>query len=80
MITLRLEPEIESAINSTAKILGLTKSELIRQSINEYLAKVKRQNPWEAGEELFGKYSSGYGNLSLERKALLRNKIKAKRE
>ena len=37
MITLRLEPEIESAINSTAKILGLTKSELIRQSINEYL-------------------------------------------
>ena len=78
MITLKLEPEIESAVNRTAKTLGLTKSELIRQSINQYLDTVKRQNPWEAGKELLGKYSSGYGNLSLERKAFLKGKIKAK--
>lgn len=79
MITLRLDPALEQAVNSTAKNLGLTKSELIRQSINDYLARLKQPNAWEAGEDLFGKYSSGLGNLSVNRKELIKNKIKAKR-
>ena len=79
MITLRLDPELEQAINNTAKNLGLTKSELIRKSINEYLNKVKKPTPWEAGQDLFGKYSSGLGDLSTRRKDLIKDKIKAKR-
>ncbi len=78
MITLRLDNELEQAINNTAKILGLTKSELIRQSINEYIAKMKKPTAWESGKDLFGKYSSGMGNLSKDRKELLKNKLKAK--
>lgn len=80
MITLRLDPELEQALNTTAENLGLTQSELIRQSINEYIAKLKKPNPQEKGEELFGKYSSGLGNLSTNRKALIKRKIKAKRK
>lgn len=79
MITLRLDPKLEQSLNHAAKNFGLTKSELIRRSIQEYLRKVSRQNPWELGKDLFGKYSSGLGNLSSDRKKILKKKIRAKR-
>ncbi len=80
MITLRLDSKLEQSINNTAKYLGLTKSELIRKSIKEYLEKLNSPNAWETGEDLFGKYSSGLRDLSANRKELLKNKIKAKRK
>ncbi|MDF1615094.1 ribbon-helix-helix protein, CopG family [Desulfurivibrio dismutans] len=80
MITLRLDPKLEQAIQNTAKNLGLTKSELIRKSISEYLGKLSQPSPWELGEDIFGKYSSGLSNLSTNRKELLKNKIRAKRK
>ena len=80
MITLRLDPKLEQKLNTTAKNLGITKSELIRKSINEYLGKLKNPSAWEIGEDLFGKYSSGLGNLSSNRKELVKSKIKAKRK
>ena len=67
MITLRLDPTLEQAVNNTAKNLGLTKSDLIRKSILEYLGKLEKQNAWEAGQGLFGKYGSGHNNLSADR-------------
>lgn len=79
MITLRLDQKLEQQINNTAKNLGLSKSELIRKSINEYLSKLKQPNAWDIGEDLFGKYSSGLGNLSSDRKELIKSTIKAKR-
>ena len=79
MITLRLDPTLEQAINNTAKNLGLTKSELIRKSILEYLGKLGKANAWEVGQDLFGKYSSGLNNLSTERKKIVKKKIRAKR-
>lgn len=80
MITLRLDPKLEQAINNTAENLGLTKSELIRKSINEYLGKLKPPGAWETGEDLFGKYSSGLGDLSSNRKKLIKDKLKARRK
>jgi hypothetical protein len=80
MITLRLDQKLEQDINNTAKTLGLTKSELIRRSIHDYLGRLSKQSAWEIGESLFGKYSSGLGNLSENRKELIKNKIKAKRK
>ena len=79
MITLRLDPDLEYAITNTARNLGLTKSDLIRKSILEYLRKLEKQNAWEAGQDLFGKYSSGYHNLSSDRKKNFKDKIRAKR-
>ncbi len=80
MITLRLDPKLEQDLNNTAKNLGLSKSELIRKSIHDYIGRVSKQNAWEVGEKLFGKYSSGLGNLSIDRKELIKRKIKAKRK
>ena len=79
MITLRLDQKLEQQINNTAKNLGLSKSELIRKSINEYLSNLKQPNAWDIGKDLFGKYSSGLGNLSSDRKELIKSTIKAKR-
>jgi len=79
MITLRLDPVLEQALNNTAKNLGFTKSDLIRRSILEYLDKVEKQSAWETGQDLFGKYGSGNNNLSADRKAILKDKIEAKR-
>ncbi|MBC8412059.1 MAG: CopG family transcriptional regulator [Nitrospira sp.] len=80
MITLRLDPELEKNVQNMAKKLGVTKSELIRKSIAEYISKTVHPSPWEVGESYFGKYSSGQGNLSSDRKALLKTKLAAKRK
>lgn len=80
MITLRLEQKLEQSIEKAAENLGLTKSELIRRSIQDYLNKLSRPDAWVIGEELFGNYASGDGNLSKDRKKILKNKIRSKRK
>ena len=80
MITLRLDSKIEQDLNNTAKNLGITKSELIRKSIVEYLNKLDTANAWDVGQDLFGKYSSGLKNLSTDRKEVVKEKIRAKRK
>lgn len=80
MLTLRLDPTLEQNIKITAKRLGLSKSELIRKSILSYLEKVEHVNAWETGNDLFGKHSSGLGNLSTDRKKLIKTKLQAKNQ
>jgi len=76
MITVRLRPELEKALEVTAKRFGITKSELIRRSIKDYLKKLdKEPSAWELGKDLFGKYSSGKGNLSVDKKKILKQKL-----
>ncbi len=76
MITIKLKPEVEKMLEVTAKQFGITKSELVRRSIEEYLKKIKpKPSPWELGKDLFGKYSSGKGNLSKNRKNILKQKL-----
>ena len=72
MITLRLDPELENSIQRSAKLLGISKSELIRNSVTEYLSKLSKPSPWELGKEYFGKYASGQTNLSADRKLLFK--------
>ena len=79
MITLRLDPVLEESITTTARNLGLTKSDLIRQSILEYLDKLNPPSAYDLGKDLFGRYSSGMNNLSVDRKQLVKEKIQAKR-
>ena len=79
MITLRLDPKLDQIVSNAAKNLGLTKSELVRKSIVEYIGKLNKPGAWETGQNLFGKYASGQEDLSYNRKALVKEKIKAKR-
>ena len=79
MITLRLDSELEQTINNIAHQMGVTKSELIRRSITSFVEKLEQPSAWELGSELFGKHSSGNGNLSKDRKSIVKDKITAKR-
>jgi len=78
MITLRLDPDLEKAIESSARSAGLSKSELVRRGMSEFLGKRRRENPWENGKDLFGKYSSGRKDLSSRAESILRRKLKEK--
>ena len=80
MITLRLDSDLENTVSTTAKNLGMTKSDLIRQSIIEYLDKLESPDAFILGKDFFGKYSSGMKNLSVDRKTIFKEKIQAKRE
>ncbi len=79
MITLRLDAKLEQNINKLAQQMGVSKSELIRQSITAFIEKAEQPSAWELGSNVFGKYTSGQGNLSSDRKTLVKQKISAKR-
>ena len=76
MLTLRLDKNIEEDLYRIAKLKGLTKSELVRKSIVEYVSGNPENKSWKVGESLFGKYSSGKGNLAEDSETLLRKKFK----
>ncbi|MCU7841641.1 MAG: ribbon-helix-helix domain-containing protein [Candidatus Thiodiazotropha sp. (ex Troendleina suluensis)] len=79
MITLRLDAELEQSINSMARRMGVTKSELIRKSITNFIEAVEHPSPWELGSKLFGRHASGQDNLSRDRKSIIKEQIRAKR-
>lgn len=78
MITLRVDKKLDETLKKTAKAKGLTKSEVVRQSLVEYLSTHSQSNPHIIGEAVFGKYGSGKGNLSTDSEAILRDKSKRK--
>ncbi len=59
--------------------MGVSKSELIRKSITEFIGKLDKPSPWELGSDIFGKYTSTYDSLSRDRKKLIKDKIKTKK-
>jgi len=75
MITLRLNPTLEKTVQKTADAFGISKSELVRESIISYLDNLKKPSAWELGADLFGQHSSQDGNRSKNRKDLIRQKI-----
>ena len=79
MITLRLDQKLENDIKNVAVNMGITKSELIRRSVTEFIKNAEKPTAWELGNELFGRYASGVTNLSQDRKSLIKEKIRAKR-
>ncbi len=76
MITLRVDKKLEETLNKTAKDKGLTKSEIVRQSLVEYLSSHSQNTAHKIGEGVFGKYGSGKGNLSMDSEKILRDKLK----
>jgi len=80
MITLRLDSKLEQSINTIAHQMGVSRSEFIRKSITDYIDKLEQPSAWELGNNLFGKHSSGTGNLSTDRKQLIKEKIRVKNE
>jgi hypothetical protein len=79
-ISLRLDHQLTRRLASAAKARGISKSELIRNCLAQYLA-LQEQQPtaWELGKDLFGCYNSGQGDLSVRAKEVAREQIHARR-
>lgn len=78
-ISIRLEKSIEEALRQRLLQLGMPLSEFIREAIREKLSREEETpNPYELGKHLFGRYGSGRDDLSSNRKAILKEKLRAK--
>jgi predicted DNA-binding protein len=79
-ISLRLDDQLSKRIASLARAKGVSKSELIRKCLQDYLAGPEQEaTAWDLGEHLFGCYKSGQGDLSMRAKEIARARIHARR-
>ena len=79
-LTVRLPVETESKLNTIARLVKKTKSDIIKESLDLYFEKYsKSKTPFELGKHLFGKNGSGLGNLSTDNEKILREKLNAKK-
>ena len=79
-ISLRLDDQLTRKVAAAAKARGISKSELIRTCLDQYLAGAE-QGPtaWDLGKHLFGCYDSGRDDLSVRAKEVARERIHARR-
>lgn len=79
VINTRIDPVVEEQLTAYSQKTGKSKSELIREMIEEKLAEDKKgKTPWELGKDLFGSFSSGSTDNALNRKAKLKQKLSDK--
>lgn len=76
-ITVRLDPKTDEALSLAAKQRGLTKSELVRLCLQQYLDQNGR-SAWELGKDLFGKYGSDCADLARNAKRIAGERMRAK--
>ena len=79
-ISLRLDEQLSRKIAMAAKAHGVSKSELIRNCLDDYLVRQQQQaSAWELGKELFGCFRSGRSDLSARAKEIVKERIHARR-
>jgi hypothetical protein len=78
MMTLRIDEDLEKKIERASVNLGISKSELLRRSVQEFIAGMSKPDPWDVGKDLFGKYRSGRHDLSTNRKTIIRDLLSRK--
>jgi RHH-type transcriptional regulator, rel operon repressor / antitoxin RelB len=78
-VSLRLSTDEEKALGRAARKAGISKSEYLRQCLIYRLA-VEKSHSWayEVGKDLFGKYSSGKGDLARNSEKYLQEIIREK--
>jgi predicted DNA-binding protein len=78
MLYVRLDKEIETKLNYLSRIKGISKSQIIRDALHNYLENLETpQNPFELEKDLFGVEGQD-SHLSLEYKRILKENIQKK--
>lgn len=79
MSSFRIPPEIEKKLEQMAVEENITKSEIVREALAEYIVKREQAaRPFDLGEDLFGIAGSGSGHLSRDYKHRIKEKLHAK--
>jgi predicted DNA-binding protein len=63
-VSVRLDPDLEQQLTRVSEQTGVSKSQIIKQSLIAYLHTAKPKTPYELGEDLFDGEGSGEGDLS----------------
>jgi len=79
MTTVRLPMEIEQKLEILSRSTHKSKTDIIKEAIENMFTKEENEkDSYQLGEEYFGRFGSGKGNLSTDYKNLLKDKINAK--
>lgn len=76
-LTVKLDPELETALERRCAAEGATKSALVQTALRAYLAHVR--SSYELGADLFGRHASGRSDTSARRRELYTQVADAKR-
>lgn len=76
-LTVKLDPELEAALERRCAAEGATKSALVQAALRVYLT--QDRSPYELGKDLFGRHASGRDDLSTRRHELYAQLTDAKR-
>jgi len=76
-LTVKLDPELESALARRCAAEGATKSAVVQAALREYLGRA--QSPYELGKDLFGRHASGRRDLSSRRREHYQRLVNEKR-
>jgi hypothetical protein len=78
-LSLRLSKQLDDALDVAARLQGVSKSEFVRQLLEERLAKeISSPSAYELGKHLFGLAKSGRTDLVANSEQIVREKIHAK--
>ena len=77
-LSVRLDKKTESLLEQTASTLKTSKTEVIKQSLSDYCARVlteRRKRPYDLIKDLIGKVGSGKGDFSTRGEEILRERF-----
>lgn len=79
-ISIRLEKSLETILRTQVEAKNASLSAYVRDAILEKMERDKaiKPDPFELGKNVFGRYHSGQGNRSSDRKRILKEKLRAK--
>ncbi|NBC64029.1 MAG: ribbon-helix-helix protein, CopG family [Bacteroidetes bacterium] len=79
MRSVRLPDEIEKELKSLAEQKKVSRSNIIKEALVEYISKEKKYNrPYDIGKQYFGKRGSGEKDRSTTYKSRIKEKIREK--
>lgn len=79
----RFDKETEAVLKKAAGLLGMTKSEIVRNSVKEYcegIIRAKKKTPWDIYERIHTAGGSGHGKRVSRQKEILKTKLEIKRK
>jgi hypothetical protein len=77
-LSVRLDEETESALETTARLLGKSKSEVVKNSVKLYCEKMLEErsiSPYDLIRDLIPSEGSNKGDLSLRGEEILRERL-----
>ncbi len=82
VLSIRVDDELDQLVRRTARVLGRTKSDVVKASLRDYCERELREPraaPYALAKDLVGRVGSGRGDLSTRGRKYLLELLHAKR-